>query len=148
MTINRFRLGAPDIAYIGAGVTVKGAIVVPDAIIVDGVVEGDVTAQSIRIGPSGAIKGKLVSTDIDVSGSLAEKADVKEFPLVRSNGRVEGHVNCGDVVERGAVLACGTFSVYSAAAEVMPVNDNRPANALELGAPTASDQRPKIDAAE
>ena len=84
MTINRFRLGAPDIAYIGAGVTVKGAIVVPDAIIVDGVVEGDVTAQSIRIGPSGAIKGKVVSTDIDISGTLAEKADIKEFLLVRS----------------------------------------------------------------
>ena len=61
MTINGFRLGAPDIAYIGAGVTVKGAIVVPDAIVVDGVVEGDVTAQSIRIGPSGAIKGNVIS---------------------------------------------------------------------------------------
>ena len=56
---NGFRLGAPDIAYIGAGVTVKGAIVVYDAIIVDGVVESDATAQSIRIGQSGAIKGKL-----------------------------------------------------------------------------------------
>jgi hypothetical protein len=41
---------------------------------------------------------------------------------------VEGHVNCGDVqVERGAVLAGGIFSVYSAAAQVKPVNDNRPA---------------------
>ena len=60
MTINGFRLGTPDIAYIGAGVTVKGAIVVPDAIVVDGVVEGDVTAQSIRIGPSGAIKGNVI----------------------------------------------------------------------------------------
>ena len=149
MTINGFRLGAPDIAYIGAGVTVKGAIVVPDAIIVDGVVEGDVTAQSIRIGPSGAIKGKVVSTDIDVSGTLAEKADIKEFLLVRSSGRVEGHVNCGDVqVERGAVLAGGIFSVYSAAAEVKPVNDNRPANAAEFDAAAAIDQRTKIDAAE
>ena len=131
MTINGFRLGAPDIAYIGAGVTVKGAIVVPDAIVVDGVVEGDVTAQSIRIGPSGAIKGNVVSTDVDVSGTLAEKADIKEFLLVRASGRVEGHVNCGDVqVERGAVLAGGIFSVYSAAAEVRPVNDNvPPANA-------------------
>jgi cytoskeletal protein CcmA (bactofilin family) len=60
MMNNGFRLGAPGIAYIGAGVTVKGAIVVPDAIIVDGVVEGDVTAQSIRIGPSGAIKGRCL----------------------------------------------------------------------------------------
>jgi cytoskeletal protein CcmA (bactofilin family) len=149
MTINGFRLGAPNIAYIGAGVTVKGAIVVPDAIIVDGVVEGDVTAQSIRIGPSGAIKGKVVSTDIDVSGTLAEKADVKEFLLVRSSGRVEGHVNCGDVqVERGAVLAGGIFSVYSAAANVKPVNDNRPTNAPEPDAAAAIDHRQKINAAE
>jgi len=108
MTINGFRLGAPDIAYIGAGVTVKGAIVVPDAIVVDGVVEGDVTAQSIRIGPSGAIKGNVISTDVDVSGTLADKADIKEFLLVRASGRVEGHVNCGDVqVERGAEVAAG-----------------------------------------
>ena len=68
----------------------------------------------------------MVSTDIDVSGTLAEKADIKEFLLVRSSGRVEGHVNCGDVqVERGAVLAGGIFSVYGAAAQVKPVNDSR-----------------------
>ena len=91
----------------------------------------------------------MVSTDIDVSGTLAEKADIKEFLLVRSSGRVEGHVNCGDVqVERGAVLAGGIFSVYGAAAEVKPVNDNRPANAAELDTAAAIDQRTKIDAAE
>jgi len=144
------RLGAPDIAYIGAGVTVKGAIVVPDAIIVDGVVEGDVTAQSIRIGPSGAIKRNVISTDVDVSGTLAHKADIKEFLLVRSSGRVEGHVNCGDVqVERGAVLAGGIFSVYSAAADVRPVNDNVPAAApAEMDLAPSSEHRPRIDAAE
>jgi cytoskeletal protein CcmA (bactofilin family) len=126
MTINGFRMGAPKIAYIGAGVTVKGAIFVPDAIIVDGVVEGDVTAQSIRIGPSGAIKRHVVSMDVDVSGTLAEKTEFKEFLLVRSSGRVEGHVNCGDMqVQRGAVLAGGIFSVYSSAG-VRPVNDNVP----------------------
>ena len=150
MTINGFRLGAPDIAYIGAGVTVKGAIVVPDTIVVDGVVEGDVTAQSIRIGPSGAIKGNVISPDVDVSGTLAEKADIKEFLLVRASGRVEGHVNCGDVqVERGAVLAGGVFSVYSAAAEVRPVNDNVPTAApSEMELAPSSEHRPKIDAAE
>ena len=146
MTINGFRLGAPDIAYIGAGVTVKGAIVVPDAIVVDGVVEGDVTAQSIRIGPSGAIKGNVISTDVDVSGTLAEQADIKD----RASGRVEGHANCGDVqVERGAVLAGGIFSVYSAAAEVRPVNDNVPTAApSEMELAPSSEHRPKIDAAE
>jgi cytoskeletal protein CcmA (bactofilin family) len=150
MTFNGFRLGAPDIAYIGAGVTVKGAIVVPDAIVIDGVVEGDVTAQSIRIGPAGAIKGNVISTDVDVSGTLAEKADIKEFLLVRASGRVEGHVNCGDVqVERGAVLAGGIFSVYSATADVRPVNDNVPATAQVSADPAPTGEpRPKIDAAE
>ena len=142
MTINGFRLGAPDIAYIGAGVTVKGAIVVLDAIVVDGVVEGDVTAQSIRIGPSGAIKGNVIPPDVE--------AEIKEFLLVRASGRVEGHVNCGDVqVERGAVLAGGIFSVYSAAAEVRPVNDNVPTAAQsEMELAPSSEHRPKIDAAE
>ena len=87
----------------------------------------------------------MVSTDIDVSGTLAEKADIKEFLLVRSSGRVEGHVNCGDVqVERGAVLAGGIFSVYGAAAQLKPVNDNRPANAAEFDTAAAIDQRTKI----
>ena len=83
---NGFRLGAPDIAYIGAGVTVKGAIVVPDAIIVDGIVEGDATAQSIRIGQSGAIKGKVSHRCRRFRYS--EKADVKEFLLVRSSAAI------------------------------------------------------------
>lgn len=124
MAGRQFAVGAPNSAYIGEGVTVKGAIFVPDEIVVDGVVEGDVTAQSIRIGASGTIKGKVVSTDVDVSGTLGENTEVKEFLVIRSSGRVEGHVNCGDVeVEKGAVLAGGIFSVYTSG-EVVPVNDN------------------------
>lgn len=149
MTINGFRLGAPDIRLYRCRRDGEGSH------------RGARRHYCRRRGggrcdrpidphrPSGAIKGKVVSTDIDVSGTLAEKADIKEFLLVRSSGRVEGHVNCGDVqVERGAVLAGGIFSVYSAAAEVKPVNDNRPANAAGFDAAAAIDQRTKIDAAE
>ncbi|MGC1180545.1 MAG: polymer-forming cytoskeletal protein [Methyloceanibacter sp.] len=146
MSINGFRVGAPNIAYIGAGVTVKGAIVVPEIIVVDGIVEGDVTAQSIRIGPTGAIKGNVVSTDVDVYGTLAEKVEVKEFLLVRSTGRIEGNVNCGDMqVERGAVLLAGILSVYTAE-EVKPVNDNAPTAPAEVE--VLPPDRFKLDAAE
>lgn len=149
MTTKDFRLGAPNVAYIGAGVTVKGAIVVPDAIIVDGVVEGDVTAPSIRIGPSGTIKGNVVSTDVEVYGTLGEKAEVKEFLLVRSSGRVEGRINCGDVeVEKGGVLAGGIFSACNGA-EVKPVNDNAPATRRGVDLPSpGGNGRFKLDAAE
>jgi cytoskeletal protein CcmA (bactofilin family) len=148
MTFKDFRLGAPNVAYIGAGVTVKGAIVVPEAIVVDGVVEGDVTAPSIRIGAAGAIKGNVVSSDVDVHGTLGEKADVKEFLVVRSSGRVEGRVTCGDVeVEKGAVLAGGIFSSYDRG-EVRPVNDNAPAAKRGGEAPRAGTDRAIVDAAE
>jgi hypothetical protein len=59
---------------------------------------------------------------------------IKECLLVRSS--------------RGGVLADGIFSVYSAVAEVRPVNDNRPSVAAELDTPAPVDQRTKIDAAE
>jgi cytoskeletal protein CcmA (bactofilin family) len=142
-----FRLGAPNVAYIGAGVTVKGAIVVPEAIIVDGVVEGDVTAPSIRIGPDGAIKGNVVSSDVDCRGTLGEKAEVKDFLLVRAGGRIEGRVTCGDVeVEKGAVLAGGIFSCFDRG-DVKPVNDNAPAR-RGGDAPRAGAERTTVDAAE
>jgi hypothetical protein len=52
-------------------------------------------------------------------------------------------------VERGAVLAGGIFSVYSATADVRPVNDNVPATAQISADPAPTGEpRPKIDAAE
>lgn len=148
MTINAFRMGAPNIAYIGAGVTVKGAIFVPDAIVVDGVVEGDVTAQSIRIGPTGALRGNVVSMDVDVSGTIADNIEIKELLLVHASGRVEDHVNCADMeLERGAVLPGGIFSVYSSAG-VRPVNDNAPVEQDTLDVASPPPQRVKLDAAE
>lgn len=133
MSTNGSREATPNSAYIGEGVTVKGAIIVPKEIVIDGIVEGDVTAESIRIGTSGAIKGKVVSGDLDVAGEIGQHTEVKTFLVVRSSARVEGHVTCGDFeVEKGAVLAGGIFSVYTTA-DVNPVNDN---------------DRAKIDAAE
>ena len=116
MTTNELRLAEPNVAYIGKGVTIKGQINAPDIIVVDGTVEGDVTARSIRVGVSGVIKGNVTSEDADVHGSLSEKVEVREFLLVRATGRIEGNVSCGDVqVEKGAVLAGGVFSIHAKA---------------------------------
>jgi cytoskeletal protein CcmA (bactofilin family) len=151
MTNNEFRLAEPNVAYIGAGVTIKGEINVPDTIVVDGTIEGDVTARSIRVGVSGSIKGNVVSNEAEVHGTLAEKVEVKQFLLVRSTGRIEGSVTCGDVqVEKGAVLAGGVFSIH-------PKSDQKPAGkevaqiepkpSSKEAAPPAMD-RPKLAAAE
>ena len=77
MTINEFRLAEPNVAYIGAGVTIKGEISAPDVIVVDGVIEGDVTARSIRVGVSGSIKGNVVANEAEVHGTLANWSTLK-----------------------------------------------------------------------
>jgi cytoskeletal protein CcmA (bactofilin family) len=124
MTKDGLSDGTSNSAYIGEGVTVKGSIIVPEEIVVDGTVEGDVTAQSIRIGSSGSIDGRVVSADLDVWGTLGKQTEVKTFLVIRSGARIKGHIKCGDFeVEKGAVLDGGIFSAY-AAATVSPVNDN------------------------
>jgi cytoskeletal protein CcmA (bactofilin family) len=111
MTNTEFRPTEPNSVYIGAGVTIKGAITAPDAIVVDGAVEGDVTARTIRIGPSGSVRGHVVASEAEVHGLLADKVEIKDLLHVRAGGRIEGNLNCGDVqVERGAVLAGGVFT--------------------------------------
>ena len=105
-----FRPNEKNVAYIGEGVSLKGEISVPDVIVVDGGVEGDVTARAIHVGPEGSVKGNIVSTDADIHGTITEKVEVKQLLTVRSTGRIEGSVTYGEVqIERGAVIA-GTFS--------------------------------------
>ena len=97
-------------AYIGPGVTFKGEISGPEKIVVEGIVEGDITAGSLHIGPNGSVKGNVVATEADVEGTLSSNVDIKDCLLLRSTGRVAGQIRCGDFqVERGAVLA-GDFA--------------------------------------
>jgi cytoskeletal protein CcmA (bactofilin family) len=111
------RLGEARGAYIGPGVVFKGDISGTDEIIVEGVVEGDITATTVCIGEAGIVKGNVVANDADVHGTLSNNAEIKQFLLLRSTGRVEGHITCGDLqVERGAVIA-GDFSVGNSVAQ-------------------------------
>jgi cytoskeletal protein CcmA (bactofilin family) len=136
MTTNESRLAEPNSAHIGEGVTFKGSISAPDVIVVDGIVEGDVTARSVRVGVSGSIKGTVTSIDADVHGKLCDKIEVKEFLLVRATGHIEGSLACGDVqVERGAILSATVTSTRAKGEVPARPAPERPAveNASELG---------------
>ncbi|MGE5388097.1 MAG: polymer-forming cytoskeletal protein, partial [Hyphomicrobiales bacterium] len=54
-TASGFRPDQENVAYIGAGVTIKGEISVPDLIVIDGTIEGNVTARVVCVGQSGVI---------------------------------------------------------------------------------------------
>jgi len=143
MTTNESRLAETNSAHIGEGVTFKGAITVPDVIVVDGIVEGDVTARTVRVGVSGSIKGTVTSIDAEVHGRLCDKVEVKEFLLVRSTGRIEGSLAYGDVqVERGAVLSANVSSTRGKEEAPRPSSDVQRENDPPTG------DAPKFDPAK
>lgn len=100
-----FRPDQENVVYIGAGVTLKGEVSVPDLIVVDGTVEGDVTARVVCVGQSGVIRGNIAATEADISGWITDHIEIKQLLIVRSTGRVEGRVMYGEIeLEKGAVV--------------------------------------------
>jgi len=118
-----FSHGEQNVAYIGEGCVFKGVLQVPDSIVIDGVVEGDLSARSIKVGPSGALKGNIVATEADVQGTVSENLEVKQLLIVRVTGRVEGSVSYGELqLEKGAVIT-GSFSSTDFRSERKPGKD-------------------------
>src|SRR6476646_5661180 len=112
--------------YNGLGTVFKGEISVPELLVVEGTVEGDVQPHALRVGPNGAIKGKVFANNAVIHGTLSEDAEIADFLLLRSTCRVEGHVKWGGVqVERGAAIK-GDFwtGVGKSAASQAEVNVN------------------------
>jgi cytoskeletal protein CcmA (bactofilin family) len=100
-----FRPEEENVAYIGAGVTLKGEISASDLIIVDGAIEGDVSARVIQVGQGGVIRGNVSATEADVSGWISDHIETKQLLVVRASGRVEGKVTYGEIeLEKGAVI--------------------------------------------
>ncbi|MEF3367270.1 polymer-forming cytoskeletal protein [Methylocystis sp. 9N] len=100
-----FRPDEENVAYVGAGVTLKGEISAPDAIVVDGTIEGDVSTRLLLLGQGGVIRGRVSVTEADVSGWISDQIEVKQSLVVRATGRIEGKVSYGDIeLEKGAVI--------------------------------------------
>jgi cytoskeletal protein CcmA (bactofilin family) len=104
-TASGFRPDQENVAYIGAGVTIKGEISVPDLIVIDGTIEGNVTARVVCVGQSGVIRGNISATEADISGTVSDHVEARQLLLVRATGRVEGRVMYGEIeLEKGAVV--------------------------------------------
>lgn len=134
-SIEEFRPDQENVAYIGAGVTIKGEISVPDLIVVDGTVEGAITARVVSVGQTGVVRGNISATDADVSGSVADQIDIKQLLIIRSSGRVEGTIRYGEIeLEKGAVVA-GNLSATDDFRAVSK-SSNAKASASSAPAPT------------
>ena len=83
----------PKVAYIGEGVIFKGELSAPELVVVDGSVEGELSARCVRVGVSGSLKGTVTVTDADIHGTVSDKLEVKQLLIVRATGRVDANTS-------------------------------------------------------
>ncbi len=88
---------------IGEGVRLNGKIDAPGSVLVNGAVEGDVSAQDIHIGASGRINGSLSAQNIDLAGHAGQTIAALKHLVIRSGATVIGSIKYQTIeIESGA----------------------------------------------
>jgi len=88
---------------IGDGVTVKGVFFIPSKAVVNGIIEGDLTAEEVLIGPTGKITGRISAKVIDVRGQLHNTVVSEKSLIIRSTGKITGKIHYVEIeIEKGA----------------------------------------------
>lgn len=126
---------SPDNAgniVIGSDVTIQGTLVVPNRAVVNGSIEGEVTARELVVGQTGRIIGHARTERADIHGEVHKTLEVSQSLVLRSTGRVVGLVQYRELeIERGGLVE-GTMT-QTAAPE--PVQESRPALQYEVRQP-------------
>ncbi len=140
----------PNSGFVGEGVVFKGSISAPNTLIVNGIVEGDVTARTVWVGVSGAIKGSVKSVEADVHGKISDNIEIEEFLHLSPTSQVEGTVSCRNIqIDRGACLKASFSSIGDEAEPEPAAKTQEAANANASAAkPNGTAPRVRLAAAE
>jgi cytoskeletal protein CcmA (bactofilin family) len=111
---------------IGEGVTVTGTFVIPSKAVINGSLNGELTADEIMVGKAGKLTGKITARNADIHGETHDTLTIANHLILRSTGKIHGRATYGELeIERGGLVS-GTVL---------------PEDASQAAAPTASAQR-------
>ena len=69
------------------------------------VIEGDVTAQEVLVGPTGRVTGRVSAQIIDVRGVLNNTTVSEQSLIIRATGKVSGKVQYKEIeIEKGGQI--------------------------------------------
>jgi len=113
--------------YVGERVTVRGAVVVANAVVVDGLLEGDISAGNLLVTETGTIRGKVsVAQNADVFGRVYDRLDVKGLLILRATSQADGNITSSTLqIEKGANINGGICSTYHHAAKSAPKTERK-----------------------
>jgi cytoskeletal protein CcmA (bactofilin family) len=90
---------------IGNDVSIKGVLVVPNRAVINGSVEGEVTAKELVVGQTGKIIGHAKTERADIHGEVNQTLDVSQSLILRSTGKVVGVVHYAELeIEKGGLV--------------------------------------------
>ena len=93
---------APNDLLINEGVSFVGTDHVSGCAKVNGTFTGELTAETLEIGQTGLIKGRVRAKEIDVSGVLMDDVVCQGLLQIRKTGTVNGRLTYSDLdIERG-----------------------------------------------
>jgi cytoskeletal protein CcmA (bactofilin family) len=95
-----------QINIIGAGTSIKGDIVCPGDIRIDGSLVGNLQVQGkIVVGSSGYIKGEVSCKNSEIEGKIEGKLTITELLILKSTASVLGDINIRKLaIEPGAMF--------------------------------------------
>jgi cytoskeletal protein CcmA (bactofilin family) len=69
------------------------------------VIEGDLTAEEVLIGPTGRITGRVSAKVIDVRGQLHNTIVSEKSLIVRATGKIVGKIHYSEIeIEKGGEI--------------------------------------------
>ncbi|MCL1908834.1 MAG: polymer-forming cytoskeletal protein [Holophagaceae bacterium] len=105
---------------IGSDVSIKGVLSVPNRAVVNGTIEGELTARELIVGQTGRILGNAKSERADIHGEVHQTLVVSQSLTLRSTGKVLGVVHYAELeIEKGGLVE-GKMTQQSSAAPKPP----------------------------
>ena len=84
---------------IGPGAVFNGDLTAPEAVRIDGIVNGNCTCdKNLVLGPEGQIEGNIKAQDIIISGKVNGDITVRGKMEILSTGRVKGDITARSLV--------------------------------------------------
>jgi len=105
---------------IGNDVTIKGTLHVPNRAVVNGAIDGEITARELVVGQTGRIVGHAKTERADVYGEINQTLDVSQSLILRSTGKIVGVIQYTEIeIEKGGLVE-GKLSQQNAPASPPP----------------------------
>tara|TARA_S200000501_G_C20797758_1_gene732601 strand:- start:678 stop:1061 length:384 start_codon:yes stop_codon:yes gene_type:complete len=100
---------------VGAGVFMQGDIEVPGEAIVDGKIDGSISANSLHITVNGSVNGNSTANHIRLAGQVTNNTVANKTLLIESSGNATGSISYADLeIKRGGNIQ-GSINILKSA---------------------------------